>query len=185
MRKIVLVVVIAAIAVVAGAVAMQWIRSRQAARLSHPQREMIERLIASAGATKGSVLRLQVIRPGIILPPGAETYPSAPEDLRIVVTRRGNEPAEIEVRQGEREWRVTENDLDQLPPEIRLQVERPLGWVLEGPAAKAAIASLLPGMDEAPPPAPVSSNHHLEKRLDELNARVEALFESVEQLHAK
>jgi len=195
MRKIILLVAITACVVLTAALVMSRAKPKQdgSADLASvqgpiegqgPQWEVVRKWIASTGPPNRSALRMQVIRPGVILPAEAETYPPAPDDLSIVITRQGNQPARIEVRQGKHEWKVTEKELDRLPPEIRLHVERPLGWVLEGPAARAAISGLLPTGTQAMPPSPrIISSDYLERRLDELDARIEALLKSIETLH--
>ena len=188
MRKIILITAIAATAVLGGLVLKQWVWPKMVAQVDqpsgqslddgrNPEWEKVQKWLDSAGPSGRSALRMQVIRPGIILPPEAKTFPPAPDDLRIVVTRHGNRPARIEVRHGDRQWEVTEEQLDQLPPDIRMHVERPLGWVLEGPAAKAAMSNLMPPATQTDDP--------LQKRLDELNSRVDALFESIENLKEK
>jgi hypothetical protein len=148
---------------------------------SSPHWQVVEKWLQSAGPRRRASLRMQIVRPGIILPPDAETYPRAPDDLRIVITRNGNEPAVINVRHGEKKWTVTENELDQLPSTVRLHVQRPLGWVLTGPAARAELSKLV-----TPTPGPSEtlasgSIERLERRLDEMNARVEALLKAMEK----
>ncbi len=77
-------------------------------------------------------MRLRFFHPGTILPPGTTTQPVLPESLSISITREGKKPAKIVVKQNENQWELTENDLDQLPKEIRPHVERMLhGTVVE------------------------------------------------------
>jgi len=194
MRRVILVgLMVVAFVASAAALAHWWIRAKWTAPAEPSQTQQIasdqslpwestRKWLLSFGPGRASALRLQVIRPGVILPPGAETYPPAPEDLQIVVTRRGNEPAQIEVRQGDRQWKVTEEQLDRLPPDVRLHVQRPLGWVLEGPAVQAAISGLLPATPGARPPTAAASSDRIERRLEELNTRVEALLKSIEAM---
>jgi hypothetical protein len=70
-------------------------------------------------------VRYRVFGPGAVLPPAAGQ--KLPKDMTISVTRTGSEPAEIVVKKGGQEWRVTEEKLDELPEEIRPHVERMLG----------------------------------------------------------
>jgi hypothetical protein len=196
-KKIILVVVIAAVVVLSVAALVPWSElwrasstdramTGQSAAIQDAQWQSGQRWVrvAAPRGSSAATLRLQVIRPGIILPSEAETYPPAPADLRIVITRQGNEPAQIDVRQGDREWKVTENQLDKLPPDVRQQVQRPLGWVLEGPAARDALSTLLPPTPVAPALGPTgsTSGDRLEERLDEFNARLDGLFKSIEAM---
>ena len=195
MRNIIWFIVLAACIAVSAAVAVRYVEETRskaeipttptevASEGDSPQWQVVQKWIQSAGPGNRSALRVQVLRPGIILPPRAQTYPSAPDDLSIVVTRRGNAPAQIEASQGARHWSVTENELDRLPPAIRLHVQRPLGWVLDGPAAEAAMADLItptPGAIEPAVPASERVLDQFERRLDEMNNRVEALLKAME-----
>lgn len=55
---------------------------------------------------------------------GQQQFPS---NLSIQITREGNEPAAIKVERGNDSWELTENDLDQLPDDVRPHVEKVLG----------------------------------------------------------
>jgi hypothetical protein len=69
-------------------------------------------------------LRMLNIHPGIVLQGGAAKLP---ENLTVIVTKHGESPAEITVKQGEKSWSVSEDKLDELPDEVRDDVKRYLG----------------------------------------------------------
>lgn len=50
-----------------------------------------------------------------------------PANLSIQVNRSGNEPAKIKVSRGDDSWELTEDNLDQLPDDVRPHVENVLG----------------------------------------------------------
>lgn len=54
-------------------------------------------------------------------------YCRLPENLTIVVTKQGSQPAKVAVSRGDAKWDVTEEQLDKLPDDVRPHVERMLG----------------------------------------------------------
>lgn len=68
-------------------------------------------------------VRVMVVRPGTVFPtdPGAVKLP---EGMSISISKSDDKPATIDVQQGDKKWSVTEDELDKLPPEIRVHVER-------------------------------------------------------------
>lgn len=76
-----------------------------------------------------------IVREGVAVPPMAggfstvkgfsfgSTGAKLPDGLSISISRTGDKPAEIEVKQGEKSWEVKENELDKLPEEIRMHVQ--------------------------------------------------------------
>jgi hypothetical protein len=77
----------------------------------------------------GLDVRMQLIRPGHMLPAGATfvTHARIPDDVSFFIEKEGEQPAEIKVRRGEETWSAKEGQLDSLPPDIRPHVERLLG----------------------------------------------------------
>ncbi|MCA9179689.1 MAG: PDZ domain-containing protein [Planctomycetales bacterium] len=81
-----------------------------------------------------------------------------PADLQVTVTKKGNQPVRIKVRQGAQRWVVKENELDQLPAAIRghvarmLPARRPTMLMLPGASATTRLSSPAPVMKK---PAPV------------------------------
>jgi hypothetical protein len=56
-----------------------------------------------------------------------------PDDLSVTVTREGNKPVKIDVRQGDKNWQVTGDDLAKLPEKVRPHIEAMLGNMGSGP----------------------------------------------------
>ena len=56
-------------------------------------------------------------------------FPSSqlPDDMQVTITKKGNRPAVIVARQGEKLWKTTENGLDMLPPAAQAYAARSLG----------------------------------------------------------
>jgi len=95
----------------------------------------------------GAGMRMRMLQPGMVLPPGAPVMAGVPagatlpDDLTISITRHGNEPAKISVKQGEKSWELIEDKgptgpgqerpkhggMESLPPDVRVHVDRMLG----------------------------------------------------------
>jgi hypothetical protein len=85
----------------------------------------------------GGDMRMEFFQPGRLPPPGArlgiQSRPEFPDDLSVTIHKQGKEPAEIEVKKGDQTWKVKDNELAQLPEEVRKYVEGmlghgPMGW---------------------------------------------------------
>jgi hypothetical protein len=123
----------------------------------------LERKIREKLEALGVDLRMQFIQPGRLLPEGAdfmfERKIDFPDDLSVEIRKQGKEPAQIEVKQGDQSWTVVENDLDELPDEVRRHVEGLLG---RGPMRMRLMGDMRhrggphgpdgPGFDGALPP---------------------------------
>ncbi|MCE9555215.1 MAG: PDZ domain-containing protein [Planctomycetes bacterium] len=83
-------------------------------------------------AGPGRPLRLRILRPAQVA--GAVPQRPFPADLNVKVTREGNNPTKIEVRQGEKTWQITSDDLAKLPETIRPHIEAMLGNMTAGRA---------------------------------------------------
>ena len=67
--------------------------------------------------------RFLFVMPGLVVPEGTEPVPS---NLEVTITKKGDAPARIVVKQGTKEWDVDETTLDKLPETIRPHVRRML-----------------------------------------------------------
>ena len=124
-----------------------------------------------------------------------------PPDMSVVVNKRGDQPAKITVERGQQKWELSEYELDKLPADVRPLVDQLLGRTMFGrfgPAASGTVRvpSAGDGRPErfAPPQTswPPAANRaaagggaadrRLEERLDEIDRRLEKLFQAVEQL---
>ena len=93
-----------------------------------------------------------------------------PSDLTVQVNKRGKEPAQIHVKRGDKEWNITEKEIDQLPEELRPHVlhylgkgpafpRGPIGWGEKGairvtPQGKVEGEIRIPPLPPRPPLAP-------------------------------
>jgi len=126
---------------------------------------------------EGGPFHFRFFGPGAIVPPGVAAEKPQPDDMTITVTKKGQEPARIVVKQGDESWRTTEDKLGELPDEVRPHVERLLGrrfgaWgrvkVMEGPRVHVQ-----------PQPLKALPRDELRKRLDQ---RLERIDEQIEEL---
>ncbi len=65
--------------------------------------------------------RLRVLGPGVL-----EDLPAVPGNLTISITRNDDKPAKIIVKRDDDMWMITEDEIDQLPEDIRKHVQRRL-----------------------------------------------------------
>jgi hypothetical protein len=129
-------------------------------------------------------LRLETMRPGWILRPGTPHQPPLPANLTVSVTKQGDQPAKIVVKQDDQKWEVTENELDKLPKDLRPHVERMLGHGLGWPVAEF----LQQGhkMEVLPHVAPKGiSKPHAERQIDEMRQQIEQLRKLLDELQAQ
>jgi membrane-associated protease RseP (regulator of RpoE activity) len=149
--------------------------------------------------------RFRLFGPGVIVPPDWDMTieslmgKNLPEDMTIVITKTGKDPAQIIVKQGDKKWEVTEKELDKLPEGVRSHVERMLGRFPFGFGATVRAPKIVQAPKLAQPeavtpaekpqikklvPAPAELESRLEKRLKELTERIEKLQQAVERLEA-
>jgi len=139
----------------------------------------------------GTPFQFHMIRPGRFLPPGAALYPDLPGDMTVIITKHGNEPAKIEVRQGDQTFAATEKELDKLPKDVRPHVERMLSPMWHGMGMMGQHTGVGGGMgiggSAPPPPAAagpgiVHPDSRVQKRLDEMGQRLEQTNRQIEEL---
>jgi membrane-associated protease RseP (regulator of RpoE activity) len=73
----------------------------------------------------GLDLDIEMFGPGIIVQ--SQSSSKMPENLQIAITKNGNEPAKITVKQNDKTWDITEDKIDELPEELRPHVRSMLG----------------------------------------------------------
>ncbi len=121
----------------------------------------------SQGDLEGERLRFRIFGPNT--PPNgiqAQVLPEMPNNLSINVTRSGNEPAKITVQRVNDKWELTENDLDQLPDDVRPFVDN----MLHG-----NVGMHVRGMNQQLP-------EHLEKIMEDMPwPRMNRQFEEIQQ----
>jgi hypothetical protein len=110
---------------------------------------------------------------GDAFPADAEDFPA---DLRVQIQREGNEGARINVQRGNDSWEVSEDDLDQLPDDLRPHVERMLG---------GSQVHIWPhGDEDAQPPwsAQQGAFPDLKRQMDEMHEQMQRMFEELKEL---
>lgn len=142
-------------------------------------------------------LNFRLLRPGMVLPPGASFDAALPDDMTVTITKQGKEPAKIAVKRGDESWEVSQDKLDQLPADVREHVERMLGrmpLVMRLPSLPDRIrVEALPEASGAQPPGVRPSRRftartggdaqqRLEKQVEDLKAELDQLRQAVEEL---
>lgn len=140
-------------------------------------------------------------QPGTILPSQPKPAEELPGNVKIQIRKQGDTPAEIEVTRGDETWSVNEDELDQLPADLRPHVERWLGaphgpvrrW--EAPSEPLKLPNALENMIEKrfdemnrrldQLPNPLGKDGVLEKRFEEMNRRLDQMRDSLNELRGK
>ena len=148
----------------------------------------------------GVDVRMLLIEPGKFIPHGtgfeADKPADFPDDLNVQVTKTGKKPAQIEVKQGEKTWTVTEEKVDELPEEVRGHVKSLLGrspnrFAISFPGGKKFTLPLPPPQAVAPgdvlaQPPQIQTRERirgsLEHRLDEMNRELSRMRERMDGL---
>jgi hypothetical protein len=140
--------------------------------------------------------------PGVIVPKDVLIPRPLPPDMSVIVSKESNQPAKIVVKRGDQKWEVTERELDKLPADVRPFVEGMLGrnvlGIVGGPKGYDVVPDVMqPGAPPpspgghfqapAPPPGmmqvqPLPMDPRLEKRLDEIERRMDKLFQAIQKL---
>jgi membrane-associated protease RseP (regulator of RpoE activity) len=83
---------------------------------------------------KNSPARIQLgtVGPQFVYPPLRR--PKAPDDLRLSITKQGNQPGKIRVELGDESWEVNANETHKLPEKVRKYVPRLPGAIAVGVA---------------------------------------------------
>ncbi|MBI3838754.1 MAG: PDZ domain-containing protein [Planctomycetia bacterium] len=115
----------------------------------------------------GVDVRMQLLKPARIFPPGTPFGGEFPDDLTVNIHKQGKNPAEIEVKQADKTWTVKEDDLAKLPDEVRPHVEALLGrghmpmqaLFFRGPEGPEGPPRHPPGPPRADGPGPDGPDH--------------------------
>jgi len=142
------------------------------------------------GGPRG-LMRYRFFHPGMILPHGAAAHPPLPGNLKINVTRQGNQPAKIVVERDGEKWEITEEELDKLPEDLRPHVSRMLGNVSVDVTTQLRPFDFVPDpLDPDDPqqkPDPYKKHRRraerqMEKQIGEMNRQMEQLRKMVEEM---
>jgi PDZ domain len=138
--------------------------------------ENLEKNISEKLKKAGVDLRMQLIGPGKTIDAEKLFLHRAefPDDLSVTIRKKGKEPAEVEVKKGDKSWNVKDTELAQLPDDVRRPVETLLGRAVvhmrvvgpggqPGPNVKPYIHLLQknrPGGPDGPPEGPAGPGRH-------------------------
>lgn len=86
---------------------------------------------------------LFLYHPGMMMGKGMVKFGELPADISISIKKLGREPAQIEVKKGDKSWEVKEDKLGDLPDEVREVVER---FLAGGLPERMAFRIARPGM---------------------------------------
>ena len=138
---------------------------------------------AQPGKDGQSSMKLQFFHPGAVFGDPNKKVPALPGNVKISIHRHGDGPAKIEVTRRDETWKIDENQLDQLPDDLRPHIQRMLGR-----AVGLRMAVPMPKGQVAPTPFPRPPHfdgNRLQKQLEELQRRMEQIQQSVEELREK
>jgi hypothetical protein len=155
---------------------------------------------------EGAPFQIQIVGPGAILPSDVMTSnrTALPDDMTIVITKTGKKPAEVMVQWAKEKWEVTDDQLNKLPDRVRRYVDAMLGRVAIGIVstpgggintgvgvfrpADPAVPPVRPQFNQPPATATAPQvtplENRLERRIEDLNARIDRLTRVVEGLNA-
>ncbi len=128
--------------------------------------------------------RFRVLGPGVIEPFDMKIVrerPKLPEDVTVTITARGEEPLRVQVQRGDETWDLAQDELDQLPKDLRPAVQA----LLPGQVFHRAGQFTVP-MPEGPYPGfrfpgpnleelKIPGNQELQQQIDELRKRLEEM----------
>jgi hypothetical protein len=141
--------------------------------LAAMDRETVEKWMQGLMPGGNRQFQFHVIHPGAILPPGAP-LPKLPDNTSVSIVREGSKPAKITVKEGDKSWEVTENDLGKLPENLRPLVEQMLG---HGPLTVFGGGELLPEPFNrmlAPP--------DVRRQMEDMNRRLDEMRKTLDEL---
>jgi hypothetical protein len=142
----------------------------------------------------GGRYQFRYFHPGAIVPNNVLFRRPLPKNMSITIIREGDQPAKIAVKRDSQKWEITEKELDKLPPDVRPHVDAMLGrnifGIVGGPYSPSpSMPTTRPPLGGAytvpmipPPSAPGSFEARIEKRFDEMNARMDAMMKVLEQM---
>jgi membrane-associated protease RseP (regulator of RpoE activity) len=108
--------------------------------------------------------------------------PALPDDMTVTITKMGKNQVQVLVQQGSKKWESGEQDLDKLPetarPYVERMLQRPRVAARSGPDLFSPPSGMFPKA-----PAPIyAANPLMEKRLQEMNRRIDRLQQTIDEL---
>jgi hypothetical protein len=138
-------------------------------------------------------VRMRFIHPGMFFPPAGLKH-ELPDDVRVYIVKEGKAAAEVEVRRGDKTWKIKENNLKELPDDLRPHIAAILGHgpMPGGPGGPGGqpFRVRVPrpfegeGLDDRRP-APAfrgrPGDDRVEDRLEEMNRRLREMREELDR----
>jgi len=149
------------------------------------------REMSPSGAAEGQrpPMRFRFFHPGTIVPGEAAPPAPMPSDMSVMISKEGDQPAKIVVKQGDKKWEVSEKELNKLPADVRSHVERMLGRGPLGVIGNLPSLDFVPELATPAPTAPGAASSRepsmldrMEKRFDDMSRRMDRLLQEVEKL---
>ena len=118
---------------------------------------------------------MRQFRPGIIL--DENDWPTLPENFSLQMEKKDDGPAKIHVQRGNEKWDVTEDNLKDLPEDLRPLVENMLHGTSGG-----ALGLTIPRGPGGRTARPLLPRIERDDQLDEVNEQLRALRDAIERL---
>jgi hypothetical protein len=159
-------------------------------------RQWLESMGSGEEGNLQAIPRLDLLRPGMILPRAVLVLKPLPGNMSVTMTKEADQPAKIVVKHGDQKWEITEKELNTLPADVRPYVEQMLGRTVFGVVGGAVPPGMSGGFSSggtftvpAPSPGtmqvqpfPPGLDPRLEKRFDDMNRRMDQLLKMMEQM---
>jgi hypothetical protein len=132
-------------------------------------REWIEKM--KQGQVQNEPLQFRFFGPGITLDKDAKEFSGK---LSISISKENDGPARIKVQRGDDTWELTEDNLNELPEDIRGNVQSLLGKGRQGPQFVVPSMPGVPGVPEIP--------SDIQRQFEEMNRRMDEKLKELHQL---
>ncbi|MCH8044594.1 MAG: PDZ domain-containing protein [Planctomycetes bacterium] len=150
------------------------------------ERLLIEGFQRFKGNPKGEYadFHFHAIRPGVFF---GQDFAKLPTNLSITITRSGEGPAKIIVKQTDQKWEVTDKELDKLPKDVRGYVEhmmgrsRPYNFVPKDSKWSVKVWDIESGKVLATP-SRVQRGQPVEKQLEQMRGELHEIRKALDEL---
>ncbi len=129
--------------------------------------------------------RAEMLRPGVIGWSKTAAPHKLPKNMTVSITKEGESPAKIVVKQGDKTWETTEDKLKDLPEEVRKHVApmvRPGAGFFTDKLVVPRVPEVQPFRVEPPR---VAADRKLEQQVEDLKQQIEKLQKAVEAMTKK
>jgi hypothetical protein len=130
---------------------------------------------------------MRFIHPGMLFPAAGLRH-ELPDDVKVEITKEGKKPAKIVVHRGDKTWTVAENDLKELPEDLRPHIAALSGNLpMPGGGGAPFNVRVAPPLREGQEDTlrfrgNAGMEDRIERRLEEMNRRMRDLRDEVDRL---